>query len=830
MKYECDCQILALKGQKLTKFAMKRIFIAFFSLALIFAPTLTFADDTVAICYEGETLGIPEEHLVEYNGATLGECDFSEELTGGNNDLTTICHYPVDAKSIGDTIEVDEDSLVAHQAHGDTLGACEAPVVEGENLPPIFSSFSPPTEAYTCERYYYEVEVEDPENDEISFVIEGPGFMSIDIDTGIIDWTPSPLETTDGPFEVLVGAYDGFNAVDVSFSITVFPGSCEEEEENALPIIEGPAYASTTVGQILEFEVTVSDPDGDDLTLDLNLPSGATYSESSSIFSWTPTEVGTTTAFWSVSDGEASTTLEVALEVFESLVEDENLPPYFINFNPPLETASGESYAYDVEAEDPENDILGFSLIESPVGMTIDELTGQINWISEENQVTSTPYNVIIEVTDGNSSTSTSYEVVVSAPAENPPAGGGGETNSAPVIDAPWYASTTLGDVIEFSVIITDSDGDNLETSARLPEGASFDVVSSTFSWTPSSTGRSAVVFSASDGYVTSSWRTVLEVLGEGYTQSACGDVNQDGIVDGRDVDAHVEYIFRGGEPREGVDYDFNDDGFPDVLDLNLLIDHVYRFGPPLTCDPEEEPPIDGPPVDPPPVIILSGGGGGGGGGGSSGSGGGLVNLPPEFVNFTPATSAVSYEFYSYNAEAVDPENGVLTFSLFDAPNGMSIIPETGIIYWYPLGSEEGGPHTVTVQVSDGINTVSETYEVTVTPGVPPTPPIIGNSEEAASPEEPEGSTDAIDTGSVIVPDNGEPEEDLGLINSTDEENFEKIGLLASIGAWFQDNLFIPILVIVIALILYLIYLAFVKKKKEDEPATIGDTQIGFSD
>ena len=186
-------------------------------------------------------------------------------------------------------------------------------------------------------------------------------------------------------------------------------------------------------------------------------------------------------------------------------------------------------------------------------------------------------------------------------------------------------------------------------------------------------------------------------------------------------------------------------------------------------------------------------------------------------MNFAPPATVLSYGFYSYDTEATDPENNVLTFSLFSAPNGMSIIPQTGIIYWYPQGSDEGGPYTVTIQVSDGTNTVSESFEITVIPGTPPVLPT-GSTEGEVPSSEPE------EAENVFVPEDNLGEESLGSTEETEEKNTEGANLLANIGAWFRDNLFIPILVVVIALIFYLIYLAFLRKKKNDKVSPLPTT------
>ena len=46
-----------------------------------------------------------------------------------------------------------------------------------------------------------------------------------------------------------------------------------------------------------------------------------------------------------------------------------------------------QPYSYDVNANDFENDVLAYSLIDYPEGMTIDTLTGVVNWTSTKEQV-----------------------------------------------------------------------------------------------------------------------------------------------------------------------------------------------------------------------------------------------------------------------------------------------------------------------------------------------------------------------------------------------------------------------------------------------------------
>ena len=71
------------------------------------------------------------------------------------------------------------------------------------------------------------------------------------------------------------------------------------------------------------------------------------------------------------------------------------------------------------------------------------------------------------------------------------------------------------------------------------------------------------------------------------------------------------------------------------------------------------------------------------------------VGLPT--ITSSPVTTATEDELYIYDVEAVDPDGGdVLTFSLDEAPAGMSIDPATAMLTWSaPVGI---GTYNVTVR------------------------------------------------------------------------------------------------------------------------------------
>jgi len=78
----------------------------------------------------------------------------------------------------------------------------------------------------------------------------------------------------------------------------------------------------------------------------------------------------------------------------------------------PVTTAKeGAVYTYDVEATDPNEDTLTYSLTISPTGMTINSTTGVITWTPTDAQVGEN--EVVVEVSDGNKSATQSFTVTV---------------------------------------------------------------------------------------------------------------------------------------------------------------------------------------------------------------------------------------------------------------------------------------------------------------------------------------------------------------------------------------------------------------------------------
>ncbi len=99
--------------------------------------------------------------------------------------------------------------------------------------------------------------------------------------------------------------------------------------------------------------------------------------------------------------------------------------------------------------------------------------------------------------------------------------------------------------------------------------------------------------------------------------------------------------------------------------------------------------------------------------------------MPPYFISFAGSSASVN-QLYVYDANALDPENNVLTYNLISGPAGLTINPTTGLVQWIPQSYQAGSTYTVIISVTDGFNSpVNQTFTIRVNSTyVPPVIPV----------------------------------------------------------------------------------------------------------
>ena len=147
-----------------------------------------------------------------------------------------------------------------------------------------------------------------------------------------------------------------------------------------------------------------------------------------------------------------------------------------IQTQPDLEIIGGQAYQYDVNAIDADLDNLSYRLLVAPQGMTIDAVTGLINW---QTATTNIGNQVIkVEVTDGRGGfAQQSYTLsVIGTPPNRPPI-----FTSNPVVDA------YINQLYQYDANAIDPDRNYPLTYSLVigPDGMTINQATGEMSWTP---------------------------------------------------------------------------------------------------------------------------------------------------------------------------------------------------------------------------------------------------------------------------------------------------------------------------------------------------------
>ena len=460
----------------------------------------------------------------------------------------------------------------------------------------------------------------DPDGDGLTYSAAGlPPDLSINSATGQITGTVSYDAAATSPYTVAVTVSDGTDSADTSFAWTI-------NDVNRAPVISPDTVADqmSTVGiAITGLQFTATDPDGDTpLTYGATgLPTGLGIDATTGLIAGTPSEAqGVTQVTVTVSDRDPSDPDGLS----DSVTFNWTVNPGAVN-NPPVVTSpgpqssvEGDTISLQIEATDPEGGPLSFELDAAsslPAGLTI-STDGLISGTIATGAVSSSPYSVTVNVSDGTNTVPVDFNWTVTEAV----------TNAAPVVTSPGPQSSVEGDTISLQIEATDPEGGplsfELDAASSLPAGLTIStdgLISGTIATGAVSSGPYSVTVNVSDGTntvpVTFNW-TVTEAV----TNAA-------------------------------------------------------------------------------PVVTSPG---------------------PQ--------SSVEGDTISLQIEATDPEGGPLSFELDAAsslPAGLTISTDGLISGTIATGAVSSGPYSVTVNVSDGTNTVPVTFGWTVTEVVVPAGPDL---------------------------------------------------------------------------------------------------------
>jgi RHS repeat-associated protein len=283
--------------------------------------------------------------------------------------------------------------------------------VRGVNVPPVITS-TPPTQAAAGQAYSYPVQAGDADGDPLTFSLTAePAGMSIDASSGLILWTPTAAEV--GPQAVALQVDDGQGGVAVQTYTVVATATVPDQP----PVITSRPPLTAFAGTAYRYPVLANDPDGAVVRFALPAaPSGMMIDPASGLVQWTPTaaQAGQNATVTVTATDPAG---KVASQAFTLAVRPANQPPV-ITSQPVTTVTAGALYDYDVQANDPDGDPLGYHLATAPQGMTVDA-QGRVRWSPAVADVG--PHPVALIVSDGLGGTvSQSFTVTVGADTEAP--------------------------------------------------------------------------------------------------------------------------------------------------------------------------------------------------------------------------------------------------------------------------------------------------------------------------------------------------------------------------------------------------------------------------
>lgn len=543
--------------------------------------------------------------------------------------------------------------------------------VELMDMPARFVS-QPLTHIAEGQAYSYQVEVTDENVSAVKLSLtQAPEGMTFDPISSRIHWL-SGFEA-EGSYPISISANDSEGQIsEQKFTLNV-ANSNQIPSITSIPLTQGKENFPYT------YVLKTLDKDQDSVFLKLvSAPNGMRLDEETQTLHWTPdfNDAGVHKIHLSVSD-----VYDESGQEFDVVIADNNRLPV-ISSDAPDDGREGQMYTYVIHAEDPDKDPLTFQLLHAPDGMSVHEETGEISW--QPNYLQAGQHHVELQTHDGKQGVDVQrFDIDIK------------NTNRAPVIVSDPVISAKENTPYRYRIAVEDADFDGVVVSLDDgPSGMKLDPVSNSLFWLPDfdDQGDYAVTLIASDGKNKVKQHFDLNVqnvnrqpelqvpetqqLSEGdelkLTLKA-NDLDDDELTfvltqapeSMRISDAHIHWPVgydQAGLHQVRVKVVDSDKGEHEVQ-FSLEVNNVNRL-PLITSEP-----------------VLSG---------------------------------RENQHYFYHLLAHDTDDDRLTYRLLSAPEGMSLDADNGYLSWNP-GYDHAGKHTVLLQVSDGIDTVNQPFDLAIT-------------------------------------------------------------------------------------------------------------------
>ena len=547
--------------------------------------------------------------------------------------------------------------------------------VNNTNRPPVLDHIGDRTgsESNLLE---FTINAADPDGDALAYTASNlPDGATFNPHTRTFSWTPAFDQSGTYPdvhFEVSDSELTGQENITISVSNT-----------NRPPVLDQIGDMIINESDLLEFTVNATDPDGNALVYTVsNLPAGAAFDPGTRIFSWTPVfgQSGTyPDIHFEVSDGELDDQENITISVNST-----NRPPVLdhigdrtVNENNLLE--------FTVNATDQDNDTLSYSASNLPDDAVFDPNTRTFSWTPAFDQSGSYP-DVHFEVSDGELTDREYITITVN------------NTNRPPVLDHIGNKPVNENTLLEFTVNAIDPDNDILVYSAlNVPDGATFDPGTRTFSWTPTFDQSGIypdVDFEVSDGELTDQEHITITV-NEANRPPVLDQIKDKTI----DENSLLEFTVNGNDP-DGDALAYSVSNLPDGAAFNpgtRTFAWTPTFSQSGTYPDVHFEVSDGGSTDWVNITISVNN----------------TNRPPVLDQVGDKTISEN-SLLEFTVNATDPDGDVLVYLASNLADGATFNPNTRTFSWIPTIGQSGTYPDVHFEIVDGEFTDWENITIVV--------------------------------------------------------------------------------------------------------------------
>ena len=515
------------------------------------------------------------------------------------------------------------------------------------NESPRFTT-QPITTATAPGDYRYQSFAQSPSGKPMTYALAvGPQGMSIDPSSGLVRW--NPIASNRGDNEVILKASDADGKLTLQrYTIKV--------EVNTLPIVT--SLPPTTALQSIPFEYQVLAQDAEQLDLRYSLtaaPVGMTIEAASGLIRWLPSSLGTENVTVEIEDqkgGVASHAFSLAVQVAGT-----NRAPELMSV-PLVKAIVGREFASRIGATDEDNDVLSYTLVSGPNGLTVSS-HGEIFW--QPSLVGSFDFVARVSDSRGGSDEQT-YALTVLSRAPTP---------DLQIISSPTTAAV-VGAIFAYDVVAKNGELFELVTS---PAGMSISAARGTIRWVPTKDqlGVQTVKVRVSDLLGNMAEQSFVVAV---RTSSLVPTISSAPLTEGAVGQTYVYAVAVANPSKSPLTYSLRVAPAGMQMDAALGVitwtPNANQIGPAVVSIQVRDA-VGNFSSQTFSVLVLAG----------------ASNRPPVAVS-TASIDAVVGQPYVYTMVANDPEGGTVNFALRSAPSGFSMNPSTGVVTWTPSTTDVG--------------------------------------------------------------------------------------------------------------------------------------------